>query len=87
MLGTEMDKYTSRFYELAKMEPHMVSTEEKRIGRYIWGLILKIRMIVTSSNPTTLQAAVGLAYRLTNDIVRTGRALKGQDGGKKRQND
>nr|GEU34579.1 hypothetical protein [Tanacetum cinerariifolium] len=44
---------------------------KKRINRYIWGSILEIRMIVTSSNPTTLQAAVDLAYRLTNDVVRT----------------
>ncbi|GKA91786.1 putative reverse transcriptase domain-containing protein [Tanacetum coccineum] len=44
-------------------------------------------MIVTSSNSTTLQAVVGLAYRLTNNVVRTGGAPKGQDGGRKRHND
>ncbi|GJX44421.1 hypothetical protein Tco_0261097 [Tanacetum coccineum] len=66
--------------ELAKMVPHMVSTEEKRIDQYIWGLFSEIRMIVTSSNPTTLQVVVGLAYHLTNDMVRTSGAPKGQDG-------
>nr|GEU58836.1 hypothetical protein [Tanacetum cinerariifolium] len=51
------------------------------------GLISEIRMIFTSSNPTTVQAAVGLAYRLTNDVISTCVASKGQDGGRKRQND
>ncbi|GJY53300.1 putative reverse transcriptase domain-containing protein [Tanacetum coccineum] len=59
MFGTEVDKYIACFHEFAKMVPYMVSTEEKRIDQYIWGLIPKIRMIVTSSNPTTLQATVG----------------------------
>ncbi|GKD88218.1 putative reverse transcriptase domain-containing protein, partial [Tanacetum coccineum] len=38
MFCTEVDKYTARFHELAKMFPHMVSMEDKKIGRYIWGL-------------------------------------------------
>nr|GEW31062.1 zinc finger, CCHC-type, retrotransposon Gag domain protein [Tanacetum cinerariifolium] len=76
MLGTEVDKYTARFHELAKMVPHMVSMEEKSIDRYIWALISKIRMNVTSSNPTTLQAAIGITYRLTNDVVRSSGAQK-----------
>ncbi|GJZ82542.1 reverse transcriptase domain-containing protein [Tanacetum coccineum] len=56
------------------MVPHMVSTEEKRVDRYIWGLVYEIRRIVTSSNPITLQAAVGLSLCLTNDVVRSSRA-------------
>nr|GEV20529.1 hypothetical protein [Tanacetum cinerariifolium] len=35
MLSTEWDKYTARFHGLAKMVPHMVSTIEKKIDRYI----------------------------------------------------
>ncbi|GJW21849.1 putative reverse transcriptase domain-containing protein [Tanacetum coccineum] len=38
MFCTEVDKYTARFHELAKMFPHMVSMEDKKIGIYIWGL-------------------------------------------------
>ncbi|GJT77874.1 putative reverse transcriptase domain-containing protein [Tanacetum coccineum] len=70
MLGTEVDKYTARFHELAKMFPHMVFMEEKKIDRYIWGLVPEIRRMITSSNPTTLQVVVGMAYRLTNDNKR-----------------
>ncbi|GKB59258.1 zinc finger, CCHC-type, retrotransposon gag domain protein [Tanacetum coccineum] len=81
MFGTEVDKYTTCFHELAKMVPHMVSTEEKRIDRYIWGLFSEIRMIVTSSNPTTLQVAVGLAYHLTNDMTgHFAKACKNREG-------
>ncbi|GKB21554.1 hypothetical protein Tco_0855477 [Tanacetum coccineum] len=47
----------------------------------------EIRMIVTSSNPTTLQVTVGLAYHLTKDVVRSGGAPKGEDGRWKRQDD
>ena len=87
MVGVEVDKYTARFHELTRMVPHMVSTVEKLIDRYIWGLIPEIRRDVTSSNPTTLQAAVGMAYRLTNDVIRSGELTKGNDGGRKRQED
>ncbi|PWA90282.1 reverse transcriptase domain-containing protein [Artemisia annua] len=71
MVGVEVDKYTARFHDLTRMVPHMVSTVEKLIDRYIWGVIPEIRRDVTSSNPTTLQAAVGMAYRLTNDVIRS----------------
>ncbi|GJS64668.1 hypothetical protein Tco_0679232 [Tanacetum coccineum] len=87
MLGTKVDKYTARFHELAKMFPHMVSTKEKKIDRYIWGLVPKIRRMITSSNLTTLQAGVGLAYRLTNDVIRSSEVPKKDDNERKRQND
>ncbi|PWA56392.1 zinc finger, CCHC-type, Retrotransposon gag domain protein [Artemisia annua] len=87
MIGVEVDKYTVRFHELARMVPHMVSTVEKLIDRYIWGLIPEIRRDVTSSKPTTLQAAVGMAYRLTNDVIRSGGLTKVNDEGRKRQED
>ncbi|GJY05806.1 putative reverse transcriptase domain-containing protein [Tanacetum coccineum] len=43
--------------------------------------------MITSSNPTTLQAAVGLAYRLTNDVIRSSGVPKMNDNERKRQND
>nr|GEU37744.1 putative reverse transcriptase domain-containing protein [Tanacetum cinerariifolium] len=51
--------------------------EEKRVDRYIWGLVPKVRRMVTSSNPVTLQAAIGMAYRLINDVVRSSGARRG----------
>ncbi|XP_052627036.1 uncharacterized protein LOC128133579 [Lactuca sativa] len=70
MVGTQIEKYIVRFHELAKLVPHMVTPEEKRIDRYIWGLAPEIRGIVTSANPTNIQSAVSLANRLTNDVIR-----------------
>ncbi|PWA66916.1 reverse transcriptase domain-containing protein [Artemisia annua] len=57
------------------------------IDRYIWGLIPEIRRDVTSSKPTTLKNAIGMAYCLTNDVIRSGGLTKGNDNGQKRQGD
>ncbi|GJV04681.1 putative reverse transcriptase domain-containing protein [Tanacetum coccineum] len=38
MKGNEIDKYTAHFNELARMVPHMVSTEEKRVDRLVYHL-------------------------------------------------
>nr|GEV12803.1 hypothetical protein [Tanacetum cinerariifolium] len=43
--------------------------------------------MITSSNPTTLQAVVGMAYRLTNDVIRSSRVSKRNDNERKRLND
>nr|GEU91753.1 hypothetical protein [Tanacetum cinerariifolium] len=87
MIRNEVDKYATHFNELARMVPHIVFTDEKRVDRYIWGLVPEIRRMVTSSNPITLQAAVGMAYRLTNNVVRSSGASKGNDSGRNRHED
>ncbi|KAJ9544040.1 hypothetical protein OSB04_023747 [Centaurea solstitialis] len=87
MVGMEVDKYTERFHELAKLVPHMVTPEEKRIDRYIWGLALEIRGMVTLANPTTIQNAVVLANRLTNDVVRAGALNQGSVSYKRKSKD
>nr|GEW00315.1 hypothetical protein [Tanacetum cinerariifolium] len=51
------------------------------------GLILVIRRMVTSSNSITQQADVSLAYRLTNDVIRSSRASNGNDSRRKRHED
>ncbi|GKA66651.1 putative reverse transcriptase domain-containing protein [Tanacetum coccineum] len=43
--------------------------------------------MITLSNPITLQAVVGLAYRLTNDVIRSSGVSKRNDNERKRQND
>ncbi|GJT41731.1 hypothetical protein Tco_0941596 [Tanacetum coccineum] len=43
--------------------------------------------MITSSNPITLQAAIGLAYRLTNDVIRSSGVSKRNDNERKRKND
>ena len=84
MVGSGIDSYTTRFHELAKLVPHLVTPEENRIDRYIWGLAPEIRGNVTSANPTTLQDAVNLATRLTNNAIRSGMFASDKAKGKRK---
>ena len=72
MEGLEIEKYINRFNELVRLVPHLATPEEKKIERFIWGLISEIRRDVTSSNPTTISAAVIMARRMTKDVARSG---------------
>ncbi|XP_024964427.1 uncharacterized protein LOC112504718 [Cynara cardunculus var. scolymus] len=72
MKGSDVDSYTARFHELAKLVPHLVSPKENQIDRYVWGLAPEIWGNVTSANPKTLQDAVNLATKLTNNAIWSG---------------
>ncbi|PWA77483.1 reverse transcriptase domain-containing protein [Artemisia annua] len=63
----------------------MVTPEDKRIDRYIWGLAPEMRGMVTSANPLTIQSAVALANRLTIDAVRAGVWKKDNVGNTRRE--
>nr|GEU66005.1 hypothetical protein [Tanacetum cinerariifolium] len=67
MVGSDIDGYTARFHELARLVPHMVTLESQCVNRYIRGLALEIKAHVTSSQPATIQGAVSMANRLTID--------------------
>ncbi|XP_024958925.1 uncharacterized protein LOC112499886 [Cynara cardunculus var. scolymus] len=84
MKGSDVDSYTARFYELAKLVPHLVSPEENRIDRYVCGLAPEIRGNVTSANPKTLQDAVNLATKLTNNAIQLGSFANDKVKGKRR---
>ncbi|GJU68516.1 reverse transcriptase domain-containing protein [Tanacetum coccineum] len=43
MVGANHAGYTDRFHKLAKLVPHLITPESKRIGRYINGLAPQIR--------------------------------------------
>ena len=87
--GCQDYSYTTRFHELSRLVPHMVTPEYKRVERYIWGLSPKIRSMVTASAPATIQSTVTLAHSLTDDAIRTGTLGKkessGDNSGHKRQ--
>ncbi|GJX07837.1 putative reverse transcriptase domain-containing protein [Tanacetum coccineum] len=88
MVGSDIDGYTARFHELARLVPHMVTLENQRVNRYIRGLAPEIKPYVTSSKPTSIQSAVSMANRLTTDGIKD-RIFKKQEnvGNKKRSND
>ncbi|GKB78314.1 hypothetical protein Tco_0945209 [Tanacetum coccineum] len=52
MIGVDVDKYTTRFNELARLVSHAVTSESKRIGRYIQGLASSIR--INNGNQTMI---------------------------------
>ncbi|GJY22346.1 putative reverse transcriptase domain-containing protein [Tanacetum coccineum] len=52
MVGADHATYTDRFHELARLVPHLVTLENKRIERYIYGLTPQIRGMVAATEPT-----------------------------------
>ncbi|GJX52355.1 putative reverse transcriptase domain-containing protein [Tanacetum coccineum] len=72
MVGTDIDGYTARFHELARLVPHMVIQESQHDNCYIRGLALEIKAHVTSSKPATIQGAMSMANRLTTDSIKDG---------------
>ncbi|GKB44592.1 hypothetical protein Tco_0889534 [Tanacetum coccineum] len=88
MVGLDIDGYyTARFHELARLVPHMVTPENQRVNRYIWGLAPEIKANVTSSRHTTIQSVVSMANCLTTDGIKDKIFKKENAGNKNRLND
>ncbi|GJR67909.1 hypothetical protein Tco_0013974 [Tanacetum coccineum] len=85
MVGSDIDGYTARFHELAKLVPHMVTPESQRVNRYIRGLAPEIKPHVTSSKPATIQGDVSMANRLTTNGIKDGLFKKKENAGNKRR--
>ncbi|GKD85151.1 hypothetical protein Tco_1356305 [Tanacetum coccineum] len=73
--------------QLARVVPHMVTLENKRVDRYILGPASEISGTVTSSKPTDIENVVSLANRMTDDAVRDGVFKKESTSKKKRVGD
>ncbi|KAJ9552657.1 hypothetical protein OSB04_016702 [Centaurea solstitialis] len=84
MRGNDITTYTTRFHELAKLVPHLVTPEQNRVDRYVWGLSPEIRGNVTATDPKNLQEAVNLANRLTNNAIRSGTFSSDKAKGKRK---
>ncbi|GJS87253.1 putative reverse transcriptase domain-containing protein, partial [Tanacetum coccineum] len=84
MVGSDIDGYTARFHELARLVPHMVTPESQRVNRYIRGLAPEIKPHVTSSEPATIQGDVSMANRLTTDGIKDELFKKKENAGNKR---
>ncbi|GKA91967.1 putative reverse transcriptase domain-containing protein [Tanacetum coccineum] len=67
--------YTDRFHELARLVPHLVTLEIKRIDWYIYSLASQIRTMVAAMEPTIIQSAIQKVGMLTDEAIRNG-ALK-----------
>ncbi|GKD08152.1 reverse transcriptase domain-containing protein, partial [Tanacetum coccineum] len=76
MVGAGHAAYTDRFHELARLVPHLVTPEGKRIERYVYGLAPQIRGMVAATEPKTIQKAVQIAGTLTDEALRNGSIKK-----------
>nr|GEY01358.1 putative reverse transcriptase domain-containing protein [Tanacetum cinerariifolium] len=68
--------YTDRFHELARLVPHLVTPESRKIERYVYGLAPQIRRMVRATEPKTMQKAVQIFGALTDEVVRNGSIKK-----------
>nr|GEU92313.1 reverse transcriptase domain-containing protein [Tanacetum cinerariifolium] len=69
MSGVRKNK---RFQELARLVPHLVTSKNKRIKRYIYSLALQIRGMVAATKPEIIQRAIQKVKTLINKAVRNG---------------
>ncbi|GKD53558.1 reverse transcriptase domain-containing protein [Tanacetum coccineum] len=76
MVGAGHAAYTDRFHELSRLVPHLVTPENKRIERYIYGLALQICTMVAVTEPATIQSAVLKAGMLIDEAIRNGSLRK-----------
>nr|GEW09729.1 putative reverse transcriptase domain-containing protein [Tanacetum cinerariifolium] len=67
-----------------RLVPHLVTPENKRIKRYIYGLALQIRGMVAAMEPKTIQRDMQKARTLIDKVVRNGSMKRNL---KKRRND
>ncbi|GJS46650.1 putative reverse transcriptase domain-containing protein [Tanacetum coccineum] len=72
MVGAGHAAYTDRFHELAKLVPHLVTPNSRKIKRYEYGFAPQIRGMVAPMEPKTLQKAVQISGALADEAVRNG---------------
>ncbi|GKE44687.1 reverse transcriptase domain-containing protein [Tanacetum coccineum] len=76
MVGAGHAAYTDTFHELARLVPHLVTPESRKIERYVYGLAPQICGIVAAMEPKTIQKAVQISGALTDEAVRNGSIKK-----------
>ncbi|GKA99960.1 putative reverse transcriptase domain-containing protein [Tanacetum coccineum] len=67
--GDDIEEYNNRFHELALMYPNLVTPNQKKIERYIRGLLEKVKANVTSSKPASLHDAIDMARELIEQAI------------------
>ena len=67
--GDDIEAYTNRFHELVLMCHELVSTESKKIEKYICGFPERIKGNITSSKHATLHDAINMARELVEQAV------------------
>nr|GEV60615.1 reverse transcriptase domain-containing protein [Tanacetum cinerariifolium] len=68
--------YTNRFHELARLVPHLVTLESRKIKRYVYGLASQVHGIVAATEPKSIQKAVQISSALTDEAIGNGSIKK-----------
>ncbi|GJR10235.1 hypothetical protein Tco_0792887 [Tanacetum coccineum] len=68
--------YTDRFHELARLVPHLVTLESRKIERYVYGFAPQILRMVATTKQKTIQKVVQISSALTDEAVRNGSIKK-----------
>ncbi|GKE44122.1 reverse transcriptase domain-containing protein [Tanacetum coccineum] len=76
MVGNGHAAYTNRFYEMARLVPHLVTPKSRKIKRYVYGLAPQIHEMVVATEPTMIQSVVLEASMLTDETIRNGSIKK-----------
>ncbi|GJW64056.1 putative reverse transcriptase domain-containing protein [Tanacetum coccineum] len=76
MVGAGYATYTNRFHELARLVPHLVTPESRKIERYVYGLAPQILEMVAAIEPKTMQKAMQIFGALTDEAIRNGSIKK-----------
>ncbi|GJU48907.1 putative reverse transcriptase domain-containing protein [Tanacetum coccineum] len=84
--GDDIEAYSNRFHELVLMCPELVSTESKKIEKYIRGFPERIKGNITSSKPATLHEAINMARELVEQSVQ-GKATRIGESNKRKWED
>nr|GFD18552.1 reverse transcriptase domain-containing protein [Tanacetum cinerariifolium] len=69
-------RVTDRFHELARLVPHLVTPESRKIERYVHDLALQIRKMVAATEAKTIQKAVQIFGALTDEAITNGSIKK-----------
>ncbi|GKF69441.1 reverse transcriptase domain-containing protein, partial [Tanacetum coccineum] len=79
MVGAGHAAYTNRFHELARLVPHLVTLENRRIERYMYGLAPQIYGMVAATEPKTIPSVVLKVSVLTDEAIRNGSLKKNHE--------
>ncbi|GJT11108.1 putative reverse transcriptase domain-containing protein, partial [Tanacetum coccineum] len=72
MVGAGHAAYTDRFHELARLLPHLVTPESRKIERYVYGLTPQIYGMVAATEPKTMQKVMQISSALIDEAVWNG---------------
>nr|GEZ75034.1 putative reverse transcriptase domain-containing protein [Tanacetum cinerariifolium] len=77
--------YTDSFHKLARLVPHLVTSESRKIKRYMHGLALYICGMVEATEPKTMQKVVHISGALTDEAVKNGSIKNAKKKGNMRE--